>query len=81
MIKQLNPPLPLLTPKGPGLAHFLIDYGPEHHLHWVVALDGPGITGDVGECWEFQNHQIRFCNNFTMGRSYSKTDGGTSAGG
>ena len=68
MIKQLDPPLPLNTPKGPGLAHFLIDYGPEHPLFWVVALDRPGITGEVGECWTFANPLIRFQNNFTMGR-------------
>ena len=69
MILQLNPPLPLITPKGPGLAHFLIDYGPEHNLHWVVVLDKPGITGEVGECWEFENPEIRFYPNFTMGRT------------
>ena len=69
MIIQLNPPLPLSTPKGPALAHFLIDYGPEHHLQWVVALDKPGITGDVGECWQFENPHIRFQTNFTMGRT------------
>ena len=36
MITQLNPPLPLRTSKGDGLAHFVIDYGPESHLMWVV---------------------------------------------
>jgi len=68
MIKQLNPPIPMSTPKGSGLAHFLIDYGPEHHNYWIVALDKPGITGDVGECWTFANPLIRFQINFTMGR-------------
>lgn len=69
MILQLNPPLPLMTPRGRGLAHFLIDYGPEYHLHWVVALDGPGLTSEIGECWEFTNPDIRFQPNFTMGRT------------
>ena len=36
MITQLNPPLPLETSKGPGLAHFVIDYGAEADLLWVV---------------------------------------------
>ena len=32
MILQLNPPLPLETPKGKAWAHFIIDYGLEHDL-------------------------------------------------
>ena len=36
MLVQLNPPLPLETSKGPGWAHFVIDYGPESALLWVV---------------------------------------------
>lgn len=62
MILQLNPPLPAVTPKGSGLAHFLIDYGPEHNLMWVVFLD------ENGECWTYQNHEIRAKQNITMGR-------------
>jgi hypothetical protein len=26
---QLDPPIPVITPKGDGYAHLLIDYGPE----------------------------------------------------
>lgn len=59
---QLNPPIPLETPKGSGFAHFLIDYGQEHHLFWVVFID------DTGECWTFPNPEIRIQKNFTMGR-------------
>lgn len=62
MIKQLDPPIPLLTPKGEGLAHLVIDYGPEHNLLWVVFLD------DTGECWTYQNSDIRAQQNITMGR-------------
>jgi len=29
MIVQLNPPVPVLTPKGSGITHLVIDYGPE----------------------------------------------------
>jgi hypothetical protein len=64
---QLNPPLPLDTPKGKGYAHFVIDYSQEHHLIWVVFLD------DSGECWSFQNPEIRLQNNFTMGRDPQKS--------
>ena len=44
-ITQLNPPLPLETSKGPGWAHFVIDYGPESALLWVVFMD------EDGACW------------------------------
>ena len=62
MIVQLNPPMPVVTPKGNGLAHLVIDYGPEHNLLWVVFLD------DGGECWTYQNSDIRAQKNITMGR-------------
>lgn len=61
-VTQLNPPLPLETPRGQGLAHFMIDYGPEHHLMWTVFIDA------TGECWTFQNPQIRAAKNVTLGR-------------
>ena len=67
MILQLDPTIPLITPKGPALAHFLVDYGPEHHWLWVCALD------EGGECWTFQNPEIRFCANPSMGRTKGKT--------
>lgn len=62
MIQQINPPLPVQTPRGNGLAHFLIDYGPEHHLMWVVFLDSNG------ECWTYTNPKIRAQKNITLGR-------------
>ena len=62
MLTQLNPPLPMSTPKGDGLAHFVIDYGPESHLMWVVFLDASG------ECWTVPNPEIRLKANWTMGR-------------
>ena len=61
---QLNPPLPVMTPKGRGLAWFLIDYGVEHNLMYSVALD------ENGEVWTFQNTEIRAIKNLTMGRNY-----------
>ncbi len=62
-ILQLNPPIPVTTPKGPGLAHVLIDYGMEQNLFWTVFLDSNG------ECWTFSNQQIRAQKNITLGRT------------
>ncbi len=62
MLTQLEPPLPLETPKGPGLAHFVIDYGPESHLLWVVFLD------EGGACWTVPNPEIRIQNNWSLRR-------------
>ena len=53
MITQLNPPLPMETSKGGGWAHFLIDYGPESGLLWVVFLDADGA------CWTVPNAEVR----------------------
>jgi hypothetical protein len=61
---QLDPSIPVITPKGDGYAHILIDYGAEFNLLWVVFLD------DSGECWTFDNTQIRAQKNVTMGRTH-----------
>ena len=60
---QLNPPIPLDTPKGPALAHLVIDYGPEHNLLWVCFDDANG------ECWTWDNSKVRAQKNITMGRT------------
>lgn len=62
MIIQLNPPLPLMTPKGEGIAHFLIDYSLEDNLYWVVFIT------ETGECWTFANPKIRAAKNISYGR-------------
>ncbi len=62
MITQLNPPLPLETSKGSGWAHFVIDYGPETALLWVVFMDADGA------CWTVPNAEARMSWNWTMGR-------------
>jgi hypothetical protein len=69
MILQLDPPLPLITPKGQSLAHFVLDYGAEHHLLWICFLN------DGGECWTFPNSQIKMEANLTMGRKKSDPAG------
>ncbi|PWT73948.1 MAG: hypothetical protein C5B60_07500 [Chloroflexi bacterium] len=60
MILQLDPPLPLHTPHGEGWAYFLIDYGVEHHLMWVVFLDADG------GCWTVPNPQVRLDANWSL---------------
>jgi hypothetical protein len=62
MLTQLNPPLPLETSKGPGWAHFVIDYGPESALLWVVFMDADGA------CWTVPNFEVRMSYNWTIGR-------------
>lgn len=66
MIKQLKPAIPLNTPKGSALAHFLIDYGQESDLYWVCFID------ETGECWTFNNKDIRAQKNITLGRNLDK---------
>jgi hypothetical protein len=62
MIVRIDPPLPVETPKGDALAHFLLDYGVEHHLIWICFID------KTRECWSFPNPQIKAQFNPTMGR-------------
>jgi len=66
MLLQLNPTIPLDTPKGYGQALALLDYSSEHHLFWVVAID------DTGEIWTFPNPEVRAQKNITMGRVYER---------
>ncbi|HEV2682311.1 MAG TPA: hypothetical protein VGV14_17540 [Rhodanobacter sp.] len=61
---QLNPPLPLNTPKGEGFAHILTDYGPESDLYWTVLIT------DSGEIWTFANREVRASKNITLGRTH-----------
>ena len=63
MLLQLNPPIPVISPKGKGLAHAMIDYGAEHDLLWVVFQD------ETGECWTWENAHIRARVNQTLGRN------------
>ena len=60
---QLNPPIPMNTPKGEGFAHILIDYGPESDLYWTVLITA------TGEIWTYPNHQVRATKNITLGRT------------
>jgi hypothetical protein len=61
MFTQLNPTIPVhVLGKGDGIG--MIDYGQEHNLIWVTALD------ESGELWCAPNHKVRLGKNWTMGR-------------
>ena len=63
---QLQTPMPVFVlDKGKGMAIAVIDYGPEHNLIWVTAID------DTGEIWCAPNAQVRMQANWTMGRGRS----------
>lgn len=59
-ILQLNPTIPLDTPKGKAHAHVLIDYGEESHVLWLCFVD------ETGEAWTFRNTEVRLQKNETM---------------
>lgn len=64
MFTQLNPPMPVtVLDKGNGLAIAVIDYGLEHNLIWVTALD------NSGEIWCAPNPKVRMQANWTAGRT------------
>lgn len=62
-IERIDPPIPVVTPKGKALAHFLIDYGIENNIMWVCFQD------ETGECWTWPNYDIRAQKNITIGRN------------
>lgn len=61
-ILQLNPPIGVETVKGPGFANFLIDYGLESDLYWVVFQES-------GEIWTWSNKEVVLQKNITAGRT------------
>lgn len=62
--QQLDPPLPVhVIDKGAGYAFAVIDYGQEHNLIWVTAIN------DTGEIWCAPNPRVRLQANWTMGRA------------
>ncbi len=68
---QLNPPLPLtVLDKGKGYAIGMIDYGQEHNLIWVTALD------DTREIGCAPNPKVRCQSNWTMGRGNQPANDG-----
>lgn len=66
---QLDPPMPVeVEERGKGYAFAVIDYGPEHHLIWVTALDR------TGEIWCAPNPKVRVQSNWTLGRDRPQFD-------
>jgi hypothetical protein len=61
-VLQLNPTIPMITPRGNGYALFLINESDEHHIQWVVAQDD-------GTIWTWMNPDVRMQQNITMHRS------------
>lgn len=69
MFTQLNPPIPVdVLERGKGYAIGIIDYGQEHNLIWVTAIDASG------EIWCAPNPCVRVRSNWTMGRSVGRPD-------
>jgi hypothetical protein len=62
MITRIEPSIPVTTPKGKAMAIAWLDYGMEHDLMWVCFQD------DTGECWTWENAEIRASVNVTIGR-------------
>ncbi len=62
---QLTPPIPVFARGQPGLAHGVIDYGPEHDLYWVVFCKD-------GEVWTLKNKEVRGQENVTEERTKIK---------
>jgi len=62
MLLRLDPPIPLSTPKGEGLAHFVDDLGVENEALWVVFCPN-------GQIWWVPNSQVRACGNWSVGRA------------
>lgn len=61
-VTRIDPPILLMTPKGEGWAHFLIDYSQEHHVIWGVFIN------ETGECWWVPNPEVRITRNWSMQR-------------
>lgn len=68
---QLNPPIPVhVIEKGKAVAFAVIDYGPEHSLLWVSAID------QTGEIWCAPNSMVRLQANWSLGRPQPQVSDG-----
>ena len=61
MMMQLNPPIPVDTPRGAAYAHLVIDYSQEHYVLFVCFLC------ESGECWVYPNRDVKLQANLSMG--------------
>lgn len=62
-LTQLNPTIPLRSPKASGEAIAVIDYSIEHDLMWVIVDDA------TGEIWTVPNKEVRAYANYSAGRN------------
>lgn len=69
MLTQLQTPIPLSTPKGKAWAIAIIDYGPHWDLLWVTFIK------NSGECWTFNNKEVRQEENMTFGLKHHSING------
>ena len=65
---QLDPALPVVTPKGKAMAHVLIDYGLEHDLLWVCFQEADR------QIWTYRNLDVLADSNITFGRKPSSIE-------
>ena len=63
MFTQLNPMIPMVTPRGHGWAIGVIDRSQEHPIEFVVAQD------DGGQVWVWTQKDVRVSLNKTYGRT------------
>lgn len=64
---QLNPTIPVDTPKGRGYAIWREGMSQEHETLWTVVLD------ETGQFWDMPQSQIRALRNYSMGRLAPET--------
>lgn len=74
MFYQLNPTIPLRSPKASGEAIGVIDYSVEHDLMWVIIDDA------TGEIWTVPNRDVRAYANYSAGRNLTGRVAGQDAG-
>lgn len=66
VVSRCDPPMPLNTPRGSGLAHWRIERGIEAATTYEVWItDGR----HAGEIWEFDQRAVRAQANITAGRT------------
>jgi hypothetical protein len=71
---QLDPPIPLDTPRGPGFAYMVIDYSQDHKLLYSVFLT------ETGENWIFPQDVIRIQKNMSLGVRQDKVEAASTNG-
>lgn len=62
MLMQLDPTIPVRTPMGAGIAHFLADISEEYSTMWGV------FDTATGQFWWWPTERIRAQRNISLGR-------------